>query len=338
MKNEKVSVIVPVYNVEKYLEKCLNSIVNQTYKNIEIILVNDGSTDNSLEIMKKFKQKDDRIILLEKENGGLSDARNYGLKKASGSYISFVDSDDFINEKMLEILVNNLIQYKADISMCQFKMFFYDTNKISYTTENNIICYNKKEALKKLLNSDETIGNHAWNKLYKKELFDGVEYPKGKNFEDIGTTYKLFDKSKVIVYTDFMGYYYYQRENSITGNLNLKSLKDGLDLEKERYSYLIKKYPELKRELLRNRADYSLMYIVGLAKINEKNVFKEKETYEEYKILKSYIKQNGMKDIFEDNSNTYKIFAILLMFNKKIFFYITSNLFKINEKVQHRKK
>lgn len=124
MNNKKVTIIIPVYNVEKYLSRCLNNVINQTYSNIEIILVNDGATDNSQVICEEYKKKDDRIKLLVKENGGLSDARNYGIPYATGDYIAFIDSDDMIHTSYIEYLLNLIEKYNGDISICGYQSFY----------------------------------------------------------------------------------------------------------------------------------------------------------------------------------------------------------------------
>ena len=336
---EKISVIIPIYNVEKYLRRCLDTVINQTYKKLEIILVDDGSNDTSGNICDEYANKDERIKVIHKENGGLSDARNVGIKNSSGKYIALIDSDDFIDKKMLKILIENLKKTNADISICTFKMFYNDKIEIIQNTKNNITLYNKKEALQKLLSTNDTkITNHAWNKLYKKELFNEIYYPKGRNFEDIGTTYKLFDKSNLIVHTDYIGYYYYQRDDSITGSMNIKSMKDSLYLIKQRYKFLIEKYPEFKEELFRNRANFFLLHIIGVAKTNNKEEYNSSDTSEEYNIFKEYIRKNGMKNIITDNSKTYAFFASLLYLNKNVFYFIVSNLYNLKRGLKQWKK
>lgn len=148
-----ISIIVPVYNVEKYLEHCLNSIINQTYKNLEIILVNDGSTDNSLEICESFKQKDSRIKIITKGNGGLSSARNEGLKIAKGNYISFVDSDDWIDADFIKALYNNLISTDSDMSTCEF-IRETEPSQFVETKKEKITCYTQSEYMKIFMKID----------------------------------------------------------------------------------------------------------------------------------------------------------------------------------------
>ena len=191
---DKISVVVPIYNVEKYLEKCIKSILNQTYNNLEIILVNDGSTDNCLNICKKFEKIDKRIFVINKENGGLSEARNYGIDKATGKYITFVDSDDYIDEDYLEFLYKNLIINNCDISICNPRIVYEDGGKsrtlYKYCFPQNIVLEGEK-ALEMML-YQKKFDNSAWGKLYKINLFDEIRYPVGKLYEDIATTYKTF--------------------------------------------------------------------------------------------------------------------------------------------------
>lgn len=217
MKKDLISIVVPIYNVDKYLNKCIDSIINQTYKNIEIILVDDGSTDSSGKICDEYLKIDSRICVIHKKNGGLSDARNYGIEKAQGIYIGFIDSDDFINENMFELLYNNIIENNADISICGRYINYEDGREI--IQHKNLIKFamDKKEGLIKL-NSFSYFDMSACDKLYKRELFDNIRFPFGKKCEDYYTMYKLFDKSDTIFYDSTPMYHYYQREGSISRN------------------------------------------------------------------------------------------------------------------------
>lgn len=216
-----VSVIVPIYNVEQYLARCVDSIIKQTYENLEIILVNDGSTDDSLKICYEYKNKDTRIKVFDKKNGGLSDARNYGMRHATGQYLVFVDSDDSIHNQMVEFLYNSIICSQADISVCNFKKVYEDEIsrdiKFDFEQERNFLqLYDNIKAIGELFNPDKyIIFTVAWNKMYKKEAFLDIEYPKGKIHEDEFTAYRLFYNAKKIVYLDKPLYYYLQRNNSI---------------------------------------------------------------------------------------------------------------------------
>ena len=218
-----VSVIVPIYNVERYVEKTIVSIINQSYKDLEIILVNDGSTDNSLKICRDFAKIDDRIIVLDKKNGGLSDARNYGIEKSKGEYILFVDGDDYIHYQMVEILYNCAQKSSSDMVICNFTRVNENENtvdtKIDLNQLKNINTYTNTEALHKLFISDTyLIFSVAWNKLYKRSLFHEVRFPYGKIHEDEFTSYKLIDLADKIGYINIPLYYYVRREGSIVSS------------------------------------------------------------------------------------------------------------------------
>ena len=197
-----VSIIVPIYNTEKYLPKCLDSIINQTYKNIEILLVNDGSPDNSDKIMKEYEQNDNRIKCLYKKNGGLSDARNYGLRFATGKYVCFVDSDDWISEFYVEKLVEKITSDKSDIAVCEFDRV-YNSKKTKNTVNEYDLDGFKVPA--------------AWNKIYLKSVIDKyrLKFPVGKWYEDLtmSSMYIMTCKKKSIVKESL--YFYRQNDNSI---------------------------------------------------------------------------------------------------------------------------
>lgn len=239
---KKISVIVPIYNVEKELSRCLDSIVNSSYKNLEIILVDDGSTDSSGHICDEYKKKDCRIKVVHKSNGGLSDARNKGIDLATGDYLAFIDSDDAIAKDMLSYLLEILLKNNCDISVCNYMTFStLEVPKIKNDINKTTKIYSNKEVLDILLEGNVSHSDYAWNKLYKKELFKNIRYPKGKKMEDIGTTYKLYYNSKKIVISDSVKYYYYQRPNSILGKNSYDNYKDNLELSIERYNFLVEK-------------------------------------------------------------------------------------------------
>ena len=201
MKKELISVIVPVYKVEQYLEKCIISIINQSYKNLEIILVDDGSPDDCPMICDRWAKKDSRIRVIHKKNGGLSDARNVGISLAKGMYVCFVDSDDYISEKFVETLYDLIISCHTDISAVRFKEVTSNNEQIEKITENEeIIIFDGEDALRQLF-SNVTFANYAWNKMYKRELFDDVKFPVNRKMEDLGTTYNLLIKAKKIAFS-----------------------------------------------------------------------------------------------------------------------------------------
>lgn len=313
----KLSIIVPIYNVEKYLKKCIDSILEQTYKNLEIILIDDGSTDNSGKICDEYENKDCRIKVIHKKNGGLSDARNYGISIATGDYLGFIDSDDVIDRDMYEILYEKITQYNADIAICGFKKFFEGEN-IEYKKSEKYEIYTSKEAIKQLLLDNLT--NHAWNKLYNKKLFEDIRYPKGKNFEDIGTTYKLFLKSKKIINIHSECYGYLLRGNSITGKINEKSLFDQIELINCRFNEIMKQYMDLKEILEVNRCNYIYLYNLIICKFLSKEVFYNGILNNEYCFYKEKFKEYGIIKMIKNNNIKDKIFKTIFYFNRKLFF------------------
>ena len=240
MKNVILSIIVPIYNVEKYLRNCIDSILNQTFEEFELILVNDGSPDSSLEICREYEKKDKRIIVVDKENGGLSDARNVGIDIAKGKYIGFVDSDDWVEENMYETLVYILEKYNADIAQCEY--IRAENENIQKKEESKITerCFDRELALDNLYNELTVSTVVAWNKIYKRELFYNIRYPKGKLHEDEFTTYKLIDRANKIAYINKKLYYYRDTPNSIVNSeYNIKRL-DYFEALEERMKYFEK--------------------------------------------------------------------------------------------------
>lgn len=257
-----ISLIIPVYKVEKYLEKCIQSVINQTYENLQIILVDDGSPDNCGKICDEYAKKDHRIEVIHKSNGGLSDARNKGLEIAKGEYIGFVDSDDYIEADMYEVLYNLLKQYNADVSICNF--YTVSQGKISIkNADNGINEYNRIEILKEIL-LDKNIQSYAWNKLYKKELFDEIKYPIGKKYEDIGTTFYLLEKCNKVVVTGKSEYYYINRQDSIVNNVTESTITDYIELIMQRYDYI--------EENIRELSSYNKDYLKRILKTAEKDI------------------------------------------------------------------
>lgn len=242
--NDLISIIVPIYNVENYLDRCLDSIVNQTYTNLEIILVDDGSTDNSKLMCDDYKNKDHRIVVIHKKNGGLSSARNVGIDIAHGNYIMFVDSDDFIDIKMVENMLKILKETNSDISICN-RFYYYENGdkKLRYKNNNIQIIMNSEQAIYEM-NNYRNFDMSAWCKLYKIELFNDIRFPNGKISEDFYIMYLLFDKAKKIVYNSNPYYYYFQRNGSITKTASLKY--DFVNAAYEQMKYVEKKYPNLK--------------------------------------------------------------------------------------------
>lgn len=210
----KISIIVPVYRVENYLEKCLNSLLNQTLRDIEIILVDDGSPDNCGKICDEFAQRDSRVRVIHKQNEGLSEARNVGITYAQSQFVGFVDSDDFVAEDMYETLYENLIKFDADVSVCGLYNC-YSKKMVPQFGGKEFFLMDGKEALKVALEGEKFSVN-AVNKLYKKDLFLDVNFPKGKLSEDAFTIPQILAKASKVVFDSSPKYYYIHRGESIT--------------------------------------------------------------------------------------------------------------------------
>ena len=238
-----ISVIVPVYKVEPYLDRCVQSVVDQTYKNIEIILVDDGSPDNCPAMCESWARRDSRIKVVHKTNGGLSDARNAGTSVASGEYISFVDSDDWIHHQFLELLLSALANTGAELAACDIKKTALLKEIDSPEQKPPLCIYTSEEAMNYLAHG-ERIRAVAWNKLYKKELLQNETFPVGKLHEDEFFTYRIIDKCSKLVYVDLPLYYYYQRSGSLMSECSVRHI-DALEAYCERQAFFREKYPSL---------------------------------------------------------------------------------------------
>lgn len=311
----KVSVIVPIYNVEKYIQKCLESLVNQTLKEIEIILVNDGSTDNSGKIAKKYAKKyKDKIIYLEKENGGLSDARNYGIPYAQGEYIAFIDSDDYIERDAYEEMYNKAVENHSDYVECDFTWEYPDRIKIDKNPEYN----NTKEMFK-------NVRVVAWNKLIKKSIIieNNICFPKGVRYEDVEFTYKLIPHLNKCSYVSKPFIHYVQRKNSIINNQNEKNAEIFTVLENViKYYKENNLYEEYKEEIEYTYTRYLLCRsFTRICKITNKDI-RNRLVKEGWKNLNTkfpkwkrnkYLREKSIKNLYMKTINcfTYKCYAYI---------------------------
>lgn len=239
-----ISVIVPVYKVEEYLDKCIESIANQTYSNLEIILVDDGSPDNCPQMCDEWANIDSRIKVIHKKNGGLSDARNAGMKIATGEYISFIDSDDWIDTETFSLIIEKIITTKAQIGA--FNIISVDSDILTPDLSDEYEILNSEQAIENTID-DIGVKTVAWNKVYHKSVLLGLSFPKGKLHEDEFFTFHALDKAEKIVYLHRQCYYYFQRPTSIMGQYNVRHL-DMLDGVKERMEFVKVKYPYLYRK------------------------------------------------------------------------------------------
>ena len=313
----KVSVIVPIYNVEKYLEKCINSLLSQTLEDIQIILVNDGSKDNSGNIAREYeKNNKNRIIYVEKENGGLSDARNYGLKYATGDFVAFLDSDDYIEKNAYEEMYNKAIEENADYVECDFIWEF--PNKIR--VDKQYPYKNKKEML-------SFVRVVAWNKLIKRQLItdNNLEFPKGLRYEDVEFTYKLIPFINKFTYVDKPFIHYVQREGSIANVQNERTAEIFTVLDNVIEFYKKNNiYEKYRDELEYNYARYLLCSsLKRMCKIKDKSI-REKlltESWERLNLNFPNWKENVIlktvnigknKYMRTVNKSTYKIYSKIL--------------------------
>ncbi len=239
-KNPLITIIVPVYKVEKYLDKCVNSILGQTYTNIEILLIDDGSPDQCGSMCDSYSLLDSRIKVVHKKNGGLSDARNAALDIMTGDYVTFVDSDDYLDVDYISRLYLSLLQNEADISVCNYYFYYERTCKITpaFNTNKKTSVLNNKEALSDLLYK-KSMETSAWGKLYSKDIFQNLRYPVGKLYEDIATTYKAFIKAQKVVSISSPLYYYTVRDDSIMGaSFDIKQM-DAIYMAKDMLNGMI---------------------------------------------------------------------------------------------------
>lgn len=308
--NDLISVVVPIYNVEKYLEKCLNSILKQTYKNIEVILVDDGSPDNCGKICDEYALKDKRIKVIHKINGGLSDARNAGINIATGKYITFIDSDDFITKESIEILYQNIIKYKKDISIGQINTFDDEKNINIEFVKENISEYKTKEAMEQLLYNTKYTSSTA-GKLFLTSLFKNIKFPYGKKYEDLATVYRLIFNSNGVVVTNQIVYnYFVARENSIMNEEFSEVRLDALHFTEEILEFIRKNIPEIE--------DAAIIRLIIecrdiLVQVPKKEEYKK---YEDY--IYGYIKKYGIKVITDKNLPFKRRMSLLpILFGKK---------------------
>lgn len=246
-KPETISVIIPVYNVELYLDRCVQSVSAQTYNVLEIILVDDGSTDHCPSLCEEWAKKDSRIKVIHKPNGGLSDARNAGMAAASGDYIAFVDSDDWIAPEMLKRLLLAIHQDKSDIAACSVRMVWEDDRPGRMLTVRTNCVLDRQEAQRALL-EEKLIKHPVWYKLYKRGAIQNIPFEKGKYHEDIFWSYQVIGNAARISLIDYIGYFYTQRSTSIMGAAYSRKRLDAIEAHERWYCYLKDRFPELRVE------------------------------------------------------------------------------------------
>lgn len=240
-----ISVIVPIYKVEPYFDKCISSIVNQTYTNLEIILVDDGSPDQCPQMCDAWAEKDARIRVIHKENGGLSDARNAGMAVATGELMTFVDSDDWIDPDMYKHLYQRMVEDYSDIAACGVQMVWEDGTPPRILTRMGNHVLSKEEAMQAII-EESWLKQPVWYKLYKTNLIKDILFPVGKYHEDVFWSYQAVDRANKISVSDHVGYYYLQRNGSIMGEeYSLKRL-DAIEAKVQRHAYIKENFPMME--------------------------------------------------------------------------------------------
>lgn len=319
--NPLISLVLPVYNVEKYLDRCMESVVNQTYENLEIIMVDDGATDQSGKICDEWAKKDKRIIVIHKENGGLSDARNVGTEHARGEYISYIDSDDTVEVDYVEYLYYLIKKFHTPMSLCTHNIVFNEGKRIKPLGNGEEVVLTDKEALESMLYHGQ-VDTSAWAKLYHRSLLSDIKYPKGKLFEDIGTTYKLFIKAEKIACGFKSKYNYFVRSNSIvTGSFSPRKL-DLLDMTDEMARNVITLYPDLQKAALRRQV------YARFSTLNQ--TFNSLSGKQYQKDILNFIKNNRINLLLDKKVPFRDKMAIILLFGSLSIYKFFWNLAKNN--------
>ncbi len=275
-KQPLISIVIPVYNVETYIRRCVDSVISQSYDNLEIFLVDDGSIDHSGEICDEYAKKDKRIRVIHKKNGGLSDARNAGLNASTADYIAFVDSDDFVHCDYIKILYNAMRNYDLDIVVCGYISGHQNVfPKCNSKRDSDCFVLTSEEALRAWHGKYKHLETVAWNKLYKKKLFalSNVCYPSDRFHEDVWTTHQLVAVSFKIGFLEAKLYYYYQRSSSITDVISQKGVLDSLWAQDSRLQYFkIHGYEEAYERLFIKRQKYCMLYYCRIDDKNKKEL------------------------------------------------------------------
>lgn len=302
-----ISIIVPIYNVEKYVTRCIESLIAQTHKNLEIILVNDGSSDGSTIICEEFAKRDRRIKVIHKQNEGVSIARNIALDSCNGEYILFVDGDDFISPSMTSLLYESLISSKSDISSCGYIMYYEGPAPQFTPAEKSEAVLSGQSALEDML-YQKNIAAGPVAKLYKSELFNNIRYPAGIKYgEDLDVTYRVLSKSKRVVVVPNKEYYYQQRSNSaIQAPFNISRMS-SLKVLSNVFEYVERNHPDLV-PAVKDRILMEAIFIISTIPINA--AF-NKEREECFKIIKEYRHQTILSDKSKASHRVLALISLL---------------------------
>lgn len=308
MNQPLISIIVPIYKVEQYLQRCLDSIIDQTYSNLEIILVDDGSPDDCPHICDEYAVKDNRVVVVHKENGGLSSARNAGLDICKGEYISFIDSDDWINNRYIEVLLDGITKNNADIAIGEIKKTNTFEQPLSFKA-NSFITYSPTETIKRMFTKTEASFIAAWGKLFKASIFGGLRFPLSKIHEDEYINYIWYSKSNKIVYTNLILYYYFLRSDSIIGK---DTPYDYEEVFKLQYHFFQKNKNESILNILKVRYGWHLLYLFNKEYHSpNKNILKKQ-------IIQHRRRRLSLKSMF--NLGNFALWIFIHLPNFYIFF------------------
>ena len=307
---EKISIIIPIYNSEFNLKKCLDSVINQTYKNIEIILIDDASTDNSYQICLEYKNKDSRIILLHNNiNQGVSISRNIALKHVSGKYITFIDSDDYVSLDYVETMYNLIKIDNYDIAVIVYVKIINNKEKFIFKEKQNIL--NQEEAFEKLF-EDNNFTPAVVCKLFKKELFNHIKFPDYKIFEDIEVIGNILLKVNKIIYSSISKYYYVIRPNSLSFSSYTIKDHDRIIHSKDLIDKVVNKYPNLEKQA-------NLFYLNNILAVSNKQLFLNIYKSDIIRLTKKIIKDNFFDIIFSNIELIKKIQFILFLINIRLY-------------------
>lgn len=299
-----ISVIVPVYNVEKYITRCVSSLMTQTYDDFELLLVDDGSKDRSGEICDSLAEKDQRIRVFHKENGGLSDARNYGLKRIKGEYVTFVDSDDYVGPDYLRILYEMIQEDGCDVSIVRFKEVSCEDLRVT-DSEDSRIFMDEETAMKEML-AGKKFGVSACGKLYRSSVFSDVRFPKGKLYEDLLTIPYVMAAGTGCFFSTSEQYYYYQREDSIMHKLKEDSIEQWNRGIGQLYTFVEKNYPELKDCVICRYLNFAFTTVIN-------NLLDEKDYTDRIRRFQAERKewwQNGHKNPYLSSMEKIRVYAV----------------------------
>lgn len=344
MKKPVISVIVPVYNVEEYLSKCLDSILNQTFSNIEIICVNDGSTDGSRKILEQYSKKDFRIKIVDKKNGGLSSARNAGMKVAVGEFYSFIDSDDWIDSTMLEKLYDNITTLNTDISICAVHQFDETNQKIDDSNPYYTLGFFDKTFDNRVFSYKETkpfimdVCVMAWNKLYRRSLIEkcNAVFPDGLIFEDGPFFFTIFFKTqRVSIVREFLYYYRINRKNSIIQKAGKKFL-NVIDIVEIMYSKIkdLPDFEDIKYTFFRKKVE-DFIYRFEHLKPKYKAAFAKKLKNESSLVNEELFPSSMVKGKFRYNHFLFKNLATGSILNYSLNKLKIKSMYKLMEIMYH---